>query len=85
MESTKTTKTTKDPNAPKKPLTSYFLFAKDVRPEIMKNNPTAKITEIATLIGAEWKKLSDDDKKKYTQKADEAKAEYIKAKTAYES
>merc|ERR1711962_983155 len=49
----------KDPNAPKRPTSAYFFFAGDVRPGIREENPDMKITEVAKLIGAQWRELED--------------------------
>lgn len=53
-----------DPNAPKRPLSAYFLFANDMRPKIKADNPDFKITEVAAALGELWKKTSDKDKEK---------------------
>ncbi|CAF4497856.1 unnamed protein product, partial [Rotaria magnacalcarata] len=33
-------KSQKDPNAPKRPLSTFFLFSQDERPKIKKDNPS---------------------------------------------
>ncbi len=53
----------KDPNAPKKNQSSYLFFYNDMREDIKKANPNAKITEIATVLGAQWKAMSASEKK----------------------
>ena len=68
----------KDPNAPKKPLGSYFIFASEQRARITAENPTLKITEIAGKIGEAWKALDEDAKKVLQEKADEDKRRYAK-------
>lgn len=55
-------KADKDPNAPKKPLTAFMLFTNKRRPEIMVKTPGLKITEISTVIGKEWKELTNEEK-----------------------
>lgn len=62
--------------APKKPSTSYFIFTSDKRPEITKNYPEKKVTEIAKMLGDEWKGISDEEKKKYQEKATKLKNVY---------
>lgn len=59
---TKKPKAEKDPNAPKKPLTAFMLYTNKRRPEVMKQNPGLKITEISTIIGKEWKELTKEEK-----------------------
>jgi len=34
----------KDPNAPKRPLTAYFLYANDMRPKVKADNPSFKVS-----------------------------------------
>lgn len=58
----KKSKADKDPNAPKKPLTAFMLYTNKRRAEVMKENPGMKITEISTIIGKEWKELTDEEK-----------------------
>ena len=66
------------PAPPKRALTAYFIFMKDKRSEIVKANPDSKITQISTLLGNEWKALSDKEKKKYKDLAVKAKEQYAK-------
>lgn len=47
----------KDPNAPKRPLSAFFLFSQDERPEIKKKNPSMSVGDISKEIGARWKKV----------------------------
>ena len=62
---TKTVKEKKDPNRPKKPLTAYFHYANERRPLLKAENPDVKIPQISKLIGAEWNKMSDEQKQPY--------------------
>lgn len=55
----------KDPSAPKKPLTSFFVFLKYRRPEIKQANPNFSVTEITKLLGAEWKKMTPEMRARY--------------------
>ena len=60
----------KDPNAPKKPLTSYMFFCKEKRTEFKALNPDMKLPELSKVMGAEWRHLSDKKKSKYISKAE---------------
>lgn len=54
----------KDPNAPKRPLTAYFLFLQDVRPEItaeMGDGPH-KPGDISQEATRRWKEMSEEAK-----------------------
>ena len=42
---------------PKRPLSAYFRFANEVRPDIMKNNPNLKVAEVAKIMGQMYKEL----------------------------
>ena len=64
---------------PKRPSTAFFLFSAARRPSIKENNPDLKVTEIAKLLGAEWKLLDAKGKEKYNKKAAALKAKYVKA------
>ena len=39
----------KDPNAPKRPMSAYFLFMGDKRAEVREKNPDFKIGDIAKV------------------------------------
>jgi len=69
-------KAAKDPNAPKRPLSAFFLFSQDERPDIKKRNPTMSVGDMSKEIGSKWKKASDDVKKRYEQKAAGEKQKY---------
>lgn len=74
----------KDPEAPKRPKSSYLFFCDDKRSEIKKANPELKATEISTKLGEMWQALTDKKKAKYVAKAETAKGEYKEAMTHYE-
>lgn len=69
--------------APKRPLSAYFLFAADVRTNIMDKNPDMLITEVMSKIGEEWSELSDRKKSPYQIKADKAKEVYSRKLEKY--
>jgi structure-specific recognition protein 1 len=74
----------KDPNAPKKPISSFFYFSGAMRPKIKEENPDLPVTEIAKKIGEAWKEISAEDKVQYQEKADQDKARYEKEMESYE-
>jgi upstream-binding transcription factor len=55
----------KDSNRPKWPKTPYMIFCKEKRVE----HPNMKIPEFSKLMGAEWKKLSDQEKVPFIYKS----------------
>jgi hypothetical protein len=52
----------KDPNAPKRPASSYLLFQNAVRQETKKENPTLPNNELLALISQRWANMSDSEK-----------------------
>merc|ERR1712226_473476 len=55
----------KDPNAPKRPMSAYFLFMNATRPTVRKENPDASIGEVAKILGKMWGEIEPEDKAKY--------------------
>ena len=55
----------KDPNAPKKPKSSYMKFCDVKRSEVMKAHPEAKMGDVSKHLGKMWKELSDEEKAQY--------------------
>jgi high mobility group protein B3 len=74
----------KDPNAPKRPKTSYFLFCDDRRKIVQKANPEMKNTEIASELGRQWHALSDREKDKYVKLAEKEKKRYTEEMKRYQ-
>ncbi|CAJ1940639.1 unnamed protein product [Cylindrotheca closterium] len=75
----------KDPNAPKRPISAFFYFSKEMRPKVAAENPEAKSTEITKMLGAMWRELDGDDKKKYDKKAKADHDRYASAKETYDA
>lgn len=78
-------RTKKDPNAPKRPLSSYMLFCQEERENVKKENPDLKAKEILSELGKRWKGLDDDEKKKYQDRFEEDKKRYDQEKAAYDA
>jgi len=66
----------KDPNAPKRAKSSYMYFMEVNRERIKNENPGASFGEIGKLVGAQWKAMSDNEKKKYEDMANTDKTRY---------
>ena len=62
--------------APKRALTAYMIYSNQIRPELMKQNPEMKITEISGHIAEKWKSLGDTDRAKLQAQADSLRKEY---------
>uniref|UniRef100_A0AAV1V2I6 HMG box domain-containing protein n=1 Tax=Peronospora matthiolae TaxID=2874970 RepID=A0AAV1V2I6_9STRA len=85
FETTKGTRKKKDPNAPKRALSAYFFFCNDMRQETRDENPSKKITEIATLSAEKWRALPDKKRVKYQKMHEEAKVKYLQQMDVYNS
>ncbi|CAN8246516.1 unnamed protein product [Cochlearia groenlandica] len=78
-----------DPNKPKKPTSSYFLFCKDARKSLSEEHPGINNSTLTAHISLKWKELGEEEKQVYNEKAaklmDAYKKEveeYNKTKTA---
>uniref|UniRef100_A0A1J3I9J5 High mobility group B protein 6 n=2 Tax=Noccaea caerulescens TaxID=107243 RepID=A0A1J3I9J5_NOCCA len=73
IKKTKETKKKKnenvDPNKPKKPASSYFLFSKDARKALTEERPGTSSSTVTALISVKWKELGEEEKQVYNEKA----------------
>jgi hypothetical protein len=75
----------KDPNAPKRPLSAFFLFCQDERPAVKAIYPNYSVGEAAKELGERWNKVTADVKAKYEAKAAHDKGIYDGDLAAYKS
>merc|ERR1712244_114733 len=66
----------KEEKCPKRPLTSYFLYAKAVREKTKQEFPEMAITDIAKEISMKWKVLTEDEKQPFNDEAARLKEQY---------
>jgi HMG (high mobility group) box len=78
-------KAKKDPNAPKKPLTSFMLFSNEVRSRIQKENPSMTFGELGKKIGELFRGLSSSEKQKYEDMSKKEKERYKKQMQDFEN
>lgn len=64
-----------DKNAPPKPPSAYVMFSNHARSKIKDQNLT--FSDIAKIIGEQWKHLSSEEKQAYERPAMQAKDEYL--------
>jgi hypothetical protein len=69
---------------PKRATTAYFYFTADMRERVKEENPGLKVTEIAKVIGAKWKALTEEEKQKYNDMADKDKDRYAQEKATWD-
>lgn len=66
----------KDPNAPKKPLSAYFLFSQEERLKVKNENPELSITEVAKELGKRWATLEPSIKQSYEHRYQDSRKLY---------
>eukprot|EP00834_Sanchytrium_tribonematis_P003983 NODE_175_length_14138_cov_1.015314.p9 type:complete len:207 gc:universal NODE_175_length_14138_cov_1.015314:10361-9741(-) len=79
----KAKKPASDPNMPKKPLSSYFIFAQEMRPTLKAEMPEANQTEIAKQLGVVWRGMTDAEKQDYVDQHNQLVSNYKSAMEKY--
>jgi len=72
-----------DPNRPKRPASSFLLFSKDARRQLVEERPGVNNSTLNALISVKWKELSGTEKKAWTEKAAQGMAAYKKELDEY--
>ncbi|KAF8075899.1 high mobility group box domain-containing protein [Lyophyllum atratum] len=52
----------KDPNAPKRPASSYIMFQNEIRKDLKEKNPNITNSDLLLLISKKWAEMSEEDK-----------------------
>ena len=73
----------KDPNAPKQPLSAYFLFSQEERLKVKGEHPAYSICEVAKELGKRWADMAPEVKQRYQQMAEEGRQKYDQDMAAY--
>jgi len=76
-------KKARDPQAPRRPLTSYLVFTKEQRAEVVAGMPHLGPKEVLRELGRRWVELTEAERKPYCDKASQLKEEYEKAVQSY--
>ncbi|KAF9811751.1 hypothetical protein IEO21_06441 [Rhodonia placenta] len=78
----------KDPNAPKKPLSAYFMFLQRIRsdPELVREvfGDETETTKQSVLAAGKWRSMTDEERKPFLAQAEQEKLEYESARKMYE-
>ncbi|THV08278.1 HMG-box [Dendrothele bispora CBS 962.96] len=78
----------KDPNAPKKPLSAYFMFLQRIRsdPGLVREvfGDETETTKQSVLAAARWRAMTDEERKPFLAQAEQEKMEYETARRLYE-
>ena len=70
----------KNPDAPKKPLTPFFIFLKKRRMELAGSEELKQnVTSFTSMIGNEWNSMTQEQKMQYKHDAELGKAVLAKA------
>merc|ERR1711944_268519 len=83
MQAYKPQKKKKDPNAPKQPLSAYFLFSQEERLKVKNEHPSYSICEVAKELGKRWADMAPEVKQRYQQMAEEGRQKYDQDMAAY--
>ena len=67
-------------SGPKRPPTAFFLFAKERRSQIKERFPEAKVTDVAKILGDEWKNIATSERQRFKDTQEKLKKEYEVAK-----
>ncbi|KAF8592736.1 hypothetical protein K439DRAFT_1626076 [Ramaria rubella] len=77
-----------DPNAPKRPLTAYFLFLQAIRmnPQMVKDvfGDATEPTRQSVLAAVKWRSMTEAEKQPYLDQASSAKLQYETDRKAYD-
>ena len=66
----------KHPDLPKKPLTAYLRFFKEMRPQYLQKQPKMSNQELTKVLSEEYRKLPEQIKLKYSQDFHREKQEF---------
>ena len=73
----------KDPNAPKRPLTSFMMYSQKHREAIKAQNPDVSFGQIGKLLGQQWKAIGAEEKAEIEEQAATAKTTYAAMHKTY--
>jgi len=82
---TKKTKAKKDPNAPKRPLSAYFIWLQDFRAQMRIERPdlVKSVRDFGKAAGEAWKDVTLEEREPYQEKHLVLKANYQTAMESY--
>ncbi|KAK6935498.1 High mobility group box domain, partial [Dillenia turbinata] len=72
-----------DSNKPKRPASSFLLFSKEARKNIVEERPELNNSTLKALIAVKWKELGAEEKQMWNAKAAEAMEAYKKEMEGY--
>lgn len=66
----------KHPNAPKRPMSAFLMYAQQQRKVLQAENPDLPNADISRLLGETWRKLSDGEKLPFLMREEEERKVY---------
>ncbi|KAF5196564.1 high mobility group B protein 6-like [Thalictrum thalictroides] len=72
-----------DPNKPKRPASSFLLFSKEMRKNLLQEKPDINNSTLTALISVKWKELNENEKEIWNTKAANAMNAYKKELQEY--
>ena len=66
----------KDPNAPKRPMSSFLAFSQKYRGTVRQNDPTVSQKDVSKRLSEMWKDCPEDEKKEFTEQEVKAREIY---------
>ena len=55
------------PDPPKRPMSGFFRYMKDVEPDLKKEFPDLKRPQLVSKMSSSWKTITEEQKKKYSE------------------
>ena len=74
----------RDPNAPKRATTAFMYFCKEKRESFKKTNPNTTVGALAKIMGAAWKAMDNNAKKRWEDMAEDDRKRHATEKEKYE-
>ena len=75
----------KDPSAPKKPLSSFMEFCKEIRSSLKDELCKLPLAEVGRELGRRWRELSQEDKESFEARAKQNREQYANEVQIYQS
>ncbi|XP_010643520.1 high mobility group protein B4 [Fukomys damarensis] len=73
----------RDPQAPRRPPSSFLLFCQDHYTQLKKENPNWSVVQVAKATGKMWSATTEAEKQPYEQRAAILRAEYFEDLETY--